>query len=44
MPAEAETVRLLEDGAVTEAALNVAVGVALGLVAAAAGLGLALLF
>jgi fluoride exporter len=38
-----ETVRLLEDGAVAEAALNVAGSLALGLVAAAAGLGLALL-
>jgi CrcB protein len=38
-----ETVRLLEDGAVAEAALNVAGSLALGLAAAAAGLGLALL-
>ena len=38
-----ETVRLLEDGAVTEAALNVVVSLAVGLAAAAAGLGLALL-
>ena len=38
-----ETVRLLEDGAVAEAALNVAGSLAVGLVAAAAGLGLALL-
>ncbi len=38
-----ETVRLLEDGAVAEAALTVAGGLALGLAAAAAGLGLALL-
>ena len=38
-----ETVRLLEDGAVAEAALNVAGSLALGLAAAAAGLGLVLL-
>ena len=38
-----ETVRLLEDGAVAEAALNVVGSLALGLAAAAAGLGLALL-
>lgn len=38
-----ETVRLLEDGAAAEAALNVAGSVALGLAAAGAGLGLALL-
>jgi len=38
-----ETVRLLENGAVAEAALNVAGSLALGLAAAAAGLGLALL-
>ena len=38
-----ETVRLLEDGAVVEAVLNVAGSLALGLVAVAAGLGLALL-
>jgi len=38
-----ETVRLLEDGAVAEATLNVAGSVALGLAGAAAGLGLALL-
>jgi CrcB protein len=38
-----ETVRLLEDGAVAEAALNVGGSLALGLGAAAAGLGLALL-
>jgi CrcB protein len=37
-----ETVRLLEDGAVAEAALTVAGSLALGLAAAAAGLGLAL--
>jgi CrcB protein len=38
-----ESVRLLEDGAVAEAGLNVAGSLALGLAAAAAGLGLALL-
>ena len=38
-----ETVRLLEDGAVAEATLNVAGSLALGLAGAAAGLGLALL-
>ena len=38
-----ETVRLLEDGAVAEAALNVVGSLALGLAAAGAGLGLALL-
>ena len=38
-----ETVRLLEEGAVAAAALNVAASLALGLTAAAAGLGLALL-
>jgi fluoride exporter len=38
-----ETVRLLEDGAVVEAALTVAGSLAFGLAAAAAGLGLALL-
>ena len=38
-----ESVRLLEDGAVAEAALNVAGSLVLGLAAAAAGLGLALL-
>ena len=39
-----ETVRLLEDGALYEAALNVAASLAVGLAAAAAGLGLALLW
>jgi CrcB protein len=39
-----ETVRLLEDAAITEAALNVALSLTVGLGAAAAGLGLALLF
>ncbi len=38
-----ETVRLLEDGAVVEAALNVTGSLGLALAAAAAGLGLALL-
>jgi CrcB protein len=38
-----ETVRLLEDGALLEAALNVLVSLALGLAAAAGGLGLAVL-
>jgi CrcB protein len=38
-----ETVRLLEDGAVAEATLNVVGSLTLGLAAAAAGLGLALL-
>jgi fluoride exporter len=38
-----ETIRLLEDGAVAEATLNVVGSLALGLTAAAAGLGLALL-
>jgi CrcB protein len=38
-----ETIRLLEDGAVYEAALNVAASLTCGLAAAAAGLGLALL-
>ena len=38
-----ETVRLLEDGAVAQAALNVAGSLALGLAAAGSGLGLALL-
>jgi CrcB protein len=38
-----ETIRLLEDGAVAEATLNVVGSLALGLAAAAAGLGLALL-
>ena len=38
-----ETVRLLEDGAVAEAGLNVAGSLALGHTAAAAGLGLNLL-
>ena len=38
-----ETIRLLEDGAVAEAGLNVAGSLALGLAAAATGLGLALL-
>jgi CrcB protein len=37
-----ETIRLLEDGAVAEAALNVGGSLTLGLAAAAAGLGLAL--
>jgi CrcB protein len=37
-----ETVRLLEDGAVAEATLNVAGSLVLGLAAAAAGFGLAL--
>jgi CrcB protein len=37
-----ETVRLLEEGAVAEASLNVAGSLVLGLAAAAAGLGLAL--
>ena len=37
-----ETIRLLEDGAVVDAALNVAGSLTLGLGAAAAGLGLAL--
>ena len=37
-----ETVRLLEEGAVPEASLNVAGSLVLGLAAAAAGLGLAL--
>jgi fluoride exporter len=37
-----ETIRLLEDGAVAEATLNIAGSLVLGLAAAAAGLGLAL--
>jgi CrcB protein len=37
-----ETIRLVEQGALTEAALNVLGSVAVGLAAAAAGLGLAL--
>jgi CrcB protein len=37
-----ETIRLLEDGAVAEAALNVGGSLTFGLAAAAAGLGLAL--
>lgn len=39
-----ETVRLLEDGALLEATLNVAASLAVGLIAAAAGLGLTLLW
>jgi CrcB protein len=39
-----ETARLLEDGALYEATLNVAVSLAVGLAAAAAGLGLTLLW
>jgi CrcB protein len=39
-----ETVRLLEDGALLEATLNVATSIAVGLAAAAAGLGLTLLW
>jgi len=39
-----ETVRLLEDGALSEAMLNVGAGLAVGLAAAAAGLGLTLLW
>jgi fluoride exporter len=39
-----ETIRLLEDGAVYEAALNVLASLTFGLAAAAAGLGLILLF
>jgi fluoride exporter len=38
-----ETIRLLEDGAVAEATLNVVGSIGLGLAAAAGGLGLALL-
>ena len=38
-----ETMRLIEEGALGEAAANVAVSLAAGLLAAAAGLGLALL-
>lgn len=38
-----ETVRLLEDGSVLEAALNAFVGLAVGLLAAAMGLGVAAL-
>ena len=38
-----ETIRLLEDGSVLEASLNVGVSLAAGLLAAAAGLGLALI-
>jgi fluoride ion exporter CrcB/FEX len=37
-------VRLLEDGALLEATLNVAASLAIGLAAAAAGLGLTLLW
>lgn len=39
-----ETVRLLEDGAVLQATLNIAISLAVGLAAAAAGLGLTLLW
>jgi CrcB protein len=39
-----ETVRLVEDGALLEATLNVAISLAVGLAAAAAGLGLTLLW
>jgi CrcB protein len=39
-----ETLRLLEDGALLEATLNVATSLAVGLAAAAAGLGLTLLW
>jgi fluoride exporter len=39
-----ETVRLIEDGALLEATLNVATSLGVGLAAAAAGLGLALLW
>lgn len=38
-----ETIRLLEDGAVGEAALNVAASLGVGMLAAGAGLGIALL-
>lgn len=38
-----ETIRLVEEGALTAAAMNVAVSLAAGLPAAAAGLGLALM-
>jgi CrcB protein len=38
-----ETIRLLEEGSVLEASLNVGVSLAAGLLAAAAGLGLALI-
>jgi CrcB protein len=37
-----ETVRLAEDGSYSEAAVNIGAGLAAGLIAAAAGLGLAL--